>query len=193
MTAVEDRLILEAIITTVMPDDSMHVAPMGPEVDRGLQVWTLKPFQSSTTFANMQRSGRCVVHVVDDSLLIAEAVLGQANHYAAQRSHNLDFVLDAACHWYALRVVEWDTSQPRAIARCEVDDTGVRRLFFGWNRAKHAVVEMAILASRIHILEYSVVEAEIQRCRTLIDKTAGKQEQQAFDLLVDFIAQWKRT
>jgi len=187
MTVVGSRLILEAIITTCSHDDSMHVAPMGPEVDERLEIWVLKPFQSSTTFSNLHRTGACVVHVVDDSMLIAEAVLGRANHYPAKRLGNHCFILEAACHWYALQVVDWDTSQPRAVARCEVNERGVARPFFGWNRAKHAVVEMAILASRVHILERAAIANEIERFRVWIDKTAGNREREAFELLVQYI------
>ncbi len=189
MTGEADRLILEAIVTTERLEESMHVAPMGPEVDEGLQTWTLKPFQSSTTFLNMRRTDRCIVHVVDDALLIAEAVLGQANHYSARWLKDRGFVLEAACHWYALRVVEWDMVQPRAKARCEVVETGIVRPFFGWNRAKHAVVELAILASRRHLLERSVLDLEIDRLRIIVDKTAGQRERQAFQRLVHFIEQ----
>ncbi len=189
MTVVGSRLILEAIITTKSPDDSMHVAPMGPEVDERFETWLLKPFQSSTTFSNLQRSGYCVVHIVDDSMLLAEAVLGRANRYPAKRLGDDGFVLEAACHWYALKVAEWDTSQPRAVARCEVVDHGTTKPFFGWNRAKHAVVEMAILASRVHILEHTVIANEIARYRVLVDKTAGIRERDAFELLVEYIEQ----
>ncbi len=189
MTVVGGRLILEGIVTTVSADRSMHVAPMGPEVDERLQIWVLKPFQSSTTFSNMRRTGSCVVHVVDDSMIIAEAVLGRANDYAARKLINQEFVLEAACHWYALKVVDWDTSHPRAIARCEIVEKGTERPFFGWNRAKHAVVEMAILASRVHLLERSAIAMEIDRYRVWVDKTAGDREREAFELLVHYIEQ----
>ncbi len=189
MTVAGGRLILEAIVTTVSPDLSMHVAPMGPEVDERLHDWVLKPFQSSTTFSNMRRTGSCVVHVVDDAMLIAEAVLGRANHYTARRLKNQDFVLEATCHWYALKVIDWDTSHPRAVTRCEIIEKGAERPFFGWNRAKHAVVEMAILASRLQMLERSTIDIEIERCRVLVDKTAGDRERAAFELLVQYIEQ----
>jgi len=189
LTSDDRRLVLEAIITTELPDGAMHVAPMGPVVDESLQEWVLKPFQSSTTFQNMRRTNRCVVHVVDDAMLIANAVLGIANNYAASRIGDHGYVLSAACHWYALKVADWNTDQSRAIAQCTVIETGVLKPFFGWNRAKHAVVEMAILASRVHILDRATLNAEVERCRVLVEKTAGRHESNAFQLLEKFIQQ----
>lgn len=189
MTKAGHRLILEAIITTELPDGSMHVAPMGPEVDDTFQEWVLKPFQSSTTFQNLRHTNRCVVHVVDDSMLIANAVLGLANQFPSQHVADCGFVLSTACHWYALRVVDWDTSESRAIARCSVVQSKVLKPFFGWNRAKHAVVEMAILASRVHLFDRAMLNAEIERYRTLVEKTAGSHERDAFQLLEKFIQQ----
>ncbi len=187
MTVDGNRLILEAVVTTVSPDHSMHVAPMGPEVDEEQQRWILKPFQSSTTFSNMRRTGSCVVHVVDDAVLIAKAVLGQANDYAAKQRPGHGFILDAACHWIALKVSKWETVNPRAIANCEVLEKGIVRPFFGWNRAKHAIVEMAILASRVQMLESAFIATEIERYRVLVDKTAGEHEREAFELLVRYL------
>jgi hypothetical protein len=189
----DHQLILEAIITTEMPDGSMHVAPMGPEVDDSFQEWVLKPFQSSTTFQNLRNTNRCIVHVVDDSMLIANAVLGMANHYPSQQVAECGFVLSAACHWYALSVVDWNTSDSRAIAQCSVVQSGILKPFFGWNRAKHAVVEMAILASRVHLLDRGMLNAEIERYRVLVSKTAGSQEREAFQHLENYIQQSEGT
>lgn len=192
MTISESRLILEAIITSESPDGSMHVAPMGPEVDEGCASWVLKPFQSSTTFSNMRRSGRCIVHVVDDALLIAKAVLGEANQYPARKIVDRGFVLDAACHWYSLQAVEWNTDHARASVRCKVVESAIMKPFFGWNRAKHAVVEMAILASRVHLIEKPLLEIEIERYRILIEKTAGSCEREAFERLEKYMLQYER-
>ena len=170
----------------------MHVAPMGPHVSDDLLQWTLKPFQSSTTFRNLRASNRCVVNVVDDSMLLTLAVTGQANKAASRFVDSCGFVLDGACHWYALSIQSWDVSQPRAIAQCEVQSTGIERPFFGWNRAKHAVVELAILTSRIDMLTPESIQSEIDRLKVLIDKTAGKSETGAFRLLVDWISNHTR-
>ncbi len=187
MTRSPDELILEAIVTTESEDGSMHVAPMGPQVSQSMDRWLLKPFQTSTTFRNLQRTNRCVVHVVDDALVIAQAVLGNANSYPANSIPGTGFVLDNACHWFALTVTEWDVSHPRALATCQVVEKQVGRPFFGWNRAKHAIVELAILASRVGMLDPSMMQNEIDRLKIMIEKTGSHREFEAFELLSHYI------
>jgi len=180
-------MILEGILTTESVDGSLHVAPMGPEVNESLTSWTLKPFQTSTSYENLRRSGRCVFHVIDDSLLLAKAVLGQANNWPTRFEPTAGFILDETCHWYALRIDKWNTSQDRATASATVVLRQVERAFFGWNRAKHAVVEAAILASRIGMLDHETLIADLERLSVLVQKTAGDRERIAFELLKSFI------
>jgi uncharacterized protein len=180
--------ILEAIVTTE-GELGMHVAPMGPEVSSDFQQWTLKPFQTSTTFANLYRHHRCVVHVCDHSMLLAKAVLGQANGFPANFEPEFGYLLDDACHWFALEVVAWNVEQPRAMAECRVKEQRVIRPFYGWNRAKHAIVELAILVSRAHLLEAGFLEDEVKRLKVLVDKTGGQNEHQAYDLLIQHLRQ----
>lgn len=176
-------MILEGIVTTERADGTMHLAPMGPWVDEGLQTWTLKPFQTSESFANMHRSGRCIFHVVDDALLLAQAVLGLADDRPSQLDSSRGYVLEDACHWYALKLEDWDLSQPRASVRGIVTAHQIHRAFWGWNRAKHAVLEAAILISRKHLLEPQVLDAEFERLKIVVEKTAGDREREAFALL----------
>jgi hypothetical protein len=60
---------------------------------------------------------------------------------------------------------------------------GRTRDFFGFNRAKHAVVEAAILATRLHLLPLAEVAAEYRKLRVIVGKTGGPDEHTAMDLL----------
>ncbi len=180
-------MILEGILTTTNEDGSMHVAPMGPEVDRERLAWTLKPFKTSTTYANLRRTQQAVFHVVDDSLLLAQAVLGQANHAPAHAIQPFGFALDQACEWFALEVTAWDESTQRSIATARLCTHQQQHPFFGWNRAKHAVVEAAILVSRCRWLEPEVIDEQWEPLATMVEKTAGDQERAAFDLLANHL------
>ncbi len=179
-------MIIEGILTTEADEGAMHIAPLGPHVDPDLNTWTLKPFQSSTTFANLHRSSRGVFHIVDDALLLAHAVLGQCNTDAipaATFENGLGWILADTCGWVALQVREWDTSQPRAIAVCDVVARQQVRPFWGWNRAKHSIVELAIIASRVHLMQKDEIERELRHHQSIIQKTAGPLELAAWELL----------
>ncbi len=195
-------MIIEGVLTTEDATGAMHVSPIGPHVDDALSRWTLKPFQSSTTFINLQASSRAIFHVVDDSLLMAAAVLGLCNParplnptldgidskqiesmVAAVFKPEIGWVLDSSCSYYALSIEQWDVTGPRAIANCSLQCRVEKRPFWGWNRAKHSILELAIVASRVQMLERSVIDDELDRHGIIIEKTAGPRELAAWELL----------
>ncbi len=185
-------MILEAIITTADAAGAVNIAPMGPEVAAGnFRRITLKPFRSSRTFANLRHSGTAVVHVTDDVELIAatatgtvdplglvEGLLGEGllGEGRIPRWHKL---VDC-CHWYAVEVESWSDDPLRPHADCRIVHQGVQRPMFGLNRAKHAVVEAAILVTRLGLLGREEVLRQMRDLRPLIDKTGGAAEHRAW-------------
>ncbi len=189
-----DNVILEGIVTTVDEDGRAHIAPMGAVVDDSgrtpLERLVLRPFQTSATFANVRRTGQGVFHVTDDVDLLARAAVGRlepAPELIAAAAVE-GFVLADACRWYAFRVRRIDASSPRARIDAEVVAHGRLRDFFGLNRAKHAVVEAAILATRLAIVPADEVRAEMDRLAVLVRKTGGRSERAAFQFLADYVA-----
>ncbi|MCY3005477.1 MAG: DUF447 family protein [Planctomycetota bacterium] len=180
-------MILEGILTTQSADDRMHVSPIGPHVDRSLETWVLKPFKSSTTFSNLHRSDRAVFHIVDDALLLVQAVLGICNTQdgspAADYRPSVGWVLRGACRAIPLQIDQWDLSQERASANCRAGRCIEIRPFWGWNRAAHSLVELAVVWSRRDLVEQAFLDAEFERHRIVIQKTAGDRELQALALL----------
>jgi hypothetical protein len=89
------------------------------------------------------------------------------------------------CHrWFAVEIESHRQTPPRHEMRCRVVDSALELPFFGFNRAKHAVIEAAILATRTHLLPAAEIRAQVDAWQPLVDKTAGPAEQRAFDLLV---------
>lgn len=184
-------MIIEGLMTSTALDGTAHVAPMGPVVDASLKDWLLRPFQTSTTFANLYRTGTGVFHVVDDCLPIVQAALGLPIDLQFERLDDGAWVIPSACHWYRLELHEWDISQPRAEVKATVAQSAVIRPFWGWNRAKHAVLEATILATRLHLTGVGSVLSELDRMALIVEKTAGDRELQAWQLVSDYIRQWK--
>lgn len=187
--ATADLPIVEGVMTTLNEEGSANIAPMGPRVDREFSQFILRPFITSTTYGNLKRTGQGVFHVVDDVELLARAAIGRLDPLPELMTATQvgGVVLAAACRWYELRVVELDDRQQRTTIRCEVAASGKLRDFFGFCRAKHAVVEAAILATRIGIVPAAEITAELSRLTVIIEKTAGLQERQAFVVLQDYI------
>jgi hypothetical protein len=92
-----------------------------------------------------------------------------------------------ACRWFAFVVTSLDDASERTTIDCRVVAQGAVRPFFGFNRAKHAVVEAAILATRIGIVADEEICRELARLASPVDKTAGPQERRAFEILREYI------
>jgi hypothetical protein len=178
-------MILEGIVTTVGPDGTVNIAPMGPHVDEKMQRFLLRPFPTSQTYMNLKAHGEGVLHVTDDVLLLAKAAVGAVEPVPAlvPAAKVRGFVLADACRYYEFRVVSMDESEPRVRIDVETVHAGRLRDFFGFNRAKNAVLEAAILATRTAFLPAAQIEAEFQRLAILVAKTGGQQEQEAFAFL----------
>ncbi|MCA9078047.1 MAG: DUF447 family protein [Planctomycetaceae bacterium] len=182
-------MILEGIVTTLNEDDSVNVAPMGPILDETMQTLLLRPFQTSTTYHNLKRTSCGVLHVTDDVLLLARAAINALDGVLeTQPANKIDgVVLASACRWYEFEVTSLDDTDERTRIECRIVHVGRLRDFFGFNRAKHAVIEAAILATRVHLLPADEIRAEFDRLAAPINKTAGPQEREAFTLLSEFV------
>lgn len=185
-------MILEGIVTTLDCEERVNVAPMGPDVDQEMSSFLLKPFKTSTTYQNLKREPCGVFNVVDDVFLLAKAAIGKlVSPPPTAKAHQVHGVLlEQACRWYEFEIVDCDDSQDRSIMRAQVVHAGRLRDFFGFQRAKHAVLEAAILATRVHMLESKTILAEYERLKVPIEKTAGDQEREAFDLLFEYVADY---
>jgi hypothetical protein len=185
-------MILEGVVTTLDAAGALNVAPMGPIVDDAITRLTLRPFQTSQTYRNLKAHGCGVFHVTDDVLLIAQAALNRLPElpatFPAERIAGR--VLADCCRWFEFRVVTLDDAQERTRIEAEVVHTGRRRDFFGFNRAKHAVLEATILATRLHLISAEEVRAELARLRLPVDKTAGPSEREAWDLVANYVDAW---
>jgi beta-RFAP synthase len=187
-------MILEGIVTTLGPDGAVNIAPMGPTVDAAMERFLLRPFPTSQTYRNLLHHGEGVLHVTDNVLLLAKAAVGPVEPpprlLPAQRVRGS--VLADACHYYEFRVAAIDDKAERVRIEADVVHTGRLRDFFGFNRAKHAVVEAAILATRTHLLPLGEIEAEFRKLAVLVEKTGGPDEIEAFALLRRHLEEQRR-
>ena len=185
-----DGSILEGVVTTLNADGSVNISPMGPIVDTEVRTLLLRPFQTSTTFQNLQRSGQGVFHVTDDVTLIAHAAVGtpQPLPHLRPAEKVAGMVLADACRWYEFEVESLDDRQQRTFIVARTVARRRNRDFFGFNRARHAVLEAAILATRVHLLPAEEIQAELDRLESAVQKTAGREELAAFDFLCRFVS-----
>jgi hypothetical protein len=182
-------VILEGIVTTLGRDGVLNVAPMGPKVEPAMRRFVLRPYRTSTTYGNLKDRGEGVLHVTDDVLLLARAAIGRDVAVETRPASVVaGRVLVDCCRYYEFRVLDRDDRDARATLVAETVAEGRVRDFFGLNRGKHAVVEAAILATRVDFLSLGEILAEFRRLSPLVEKTGGPAEREAFELLSRHVA-----
>ena len=178
-------MIIESILTSLAADGTVNCAPMG--VEWGDREIVIKPFVDTTTFRNLRATGTAVVNLTDDVMLFAQGATGNVIFPHDPASVVRGVVREAACSWREVEVVSIDDTPPRSRIVTRVVHHGTRREFLGFNRARHAVLEAAILATRTHLLPAPEILAEVARLTVVVNKTAGPREQAAMALVVGVI------
>jgi hypothetical protein len=176
-------VILETIVTTVSREGAVNVAPMGVEWEDPAIV--LKPFVDTATYRNVAATGAAVVNLVDDVRVFARAAVSNPVYPTEPATKVRGAVLVDCCSWREVEVRAIDATPPRSRIETEIVHRGMRREFLGYNRARHAVLEAAIYATRLHLLPRAFLEQEFERLQVIVDKTAGPQEREAMALLTD--------
>lgn len=181
-------MIIETLLTSTDSAGTVNCAPMG--VEWGEETIVIKPFLETVTFRNLRATGAAVINLTDDALLFAQAVTG---HPAAVSPPSFSArvvrgaVLEATTSWREVEVVSVDDTPPRSRIVTRVVHRGTRREWLGFNRARHAVLEAAILATRTHLISPDEIRRDYERLRIIVDKTAGPPEQEAMALLEEFV------
>ena len=178
-------MIVESIVTSVSGAGLVNCAPMG--VEWGDDTIVLKPFLETATYRNVSATGAAVVHLVDDVRLFARAAISNPVYPTVPAEVVRGVVLADCCSWRELDVRSIDSTPPRSRIEAAVVYRGVHREFIGFNRARHAVLETAIYATRLHLLPRPFILEELARLQVIVDKTAGPAEFEAMALLADHI------
>ena len=180
-------MIIETIVTTLDTNGAVNIAPMGVEWTGGDDAPVLKPFLETVTYRNLVATRVAVVNLVDDVRVFARAAISNPSYAVLPATVVRGVVLEVACSWRELEVRSIDTPPPRSRIETEIVHRGFRREFIGFNRARHAVLETAIYATRVHLLARDFLESELARLQVIVDKTAGPDEHEAMATLVDHI------
>lgn len=178
-------MINEIIITTLNDDRSVHIAPMG--VRREDNLFVIAPFKPSTTLENLQRDGQAVINMTDDVRIFAGCLTGHYDWPTVDASHIDGKRLKAALSHIEVEVIRQEDDEIRPVFYCQEQYQENHAPFMGLNRAKAAVLEAAVLVSRLNMLPDDKIDSEIKYLQIAIDKTASEHELQAWAWLMDRI------
>ncbi|MFM9914598.1 MAG: DUF447 domain-containing protein [Rhizobacter sp.] len=179
-------VIYETVVTSVSPAGAPHVAPMGIRY-RGDEV-VLMPYRPSTTLDNIVATGVAVLNIVVDTRVFAGSVTGRKTWDTVPATAVSAVRLACALSHVELRLIERLDEEQRAVLRLTRVHESVHAPFIGINRAQAAVVEGAVLVSRLHMLPPAKVDSEMAYLQIAIDKTAGPEEHEAWGWLREAVA-----
>jgi uncharacterized protein len=183
-------MIVESVVITLGADARPHIAPMGVIWQEGSPI--LAPFRPSQTLDNLVRTGAAVINHTNDVRIFAGCLTGRRD-WPVRPAHRIEGrVLEGALSHQELKVerVEEDAVRPRF--HCRVVHEAAHGMFRGFNRAQAAVIEAAILVSRLHLLPRDKIEREMGYLAIAVGKTAGPRETEAWGWLTAEIAAFYR-
>ncbi len=183
-------MIRETIVTTRNPDGAAHIAPMGIHLEDNYLIFL--PFRPSTTLENLVRERCAVVNYTDDVRIFAGALTGRYDWpvCAPTRISGWRLAQTLAHAEVEIERFQDDSVRPRVYGRVVYEHSHAP--FQGFNRAQSAVVEAAILVSRLDRLPWSKIEAELTYLQIAVEKTAGPEELTAWDWLMERVAAYRR-
>jgi hypothetical protein len=178
-------MIIESIFSTLGSDSQPNFAPMG--ITWGESELTVRPFRDTATYRNLLATGYGVLSLTDDVLPFVQTSLYRADlpHFPAHQVPGV--VLQGACSWRELQLISVAGSPERAEIRCRVIHTGQLREFLGFCRASVAVLEAAILATRLPAQTPAAVYEIMRHYAQIVAKTGSDNDRQAFQLVEQFI------
>ena len=182
-------MIQELIVSTQNKLGVAHLAPMGIH-SNGDDIIIL-PFRPSTTLNNLLETHTAVLNYCDDVRVFAGCLTGRRDFalIPAEKINGVVLACTLAHTEVELVRIEDDATRPKLF--CKAIHTVNHAPFQGFNRAQYAVLEAAILISRLNMLPLEKIEAEINYLRIGLEKTAGDKEREAWGWLMAVIDEHK--
>lgn len=178
-------MIYETIITSLDNQNNPNVAPFGIQLQDGLVV--ISPYKPSVTLDNILATQHAVMNLTDDVRVFAGALTRRQAWTLLPATKITGVRLAEVLVHKELKLVKVNDDDLRPQLFFEVLHEEQHESFKGFNRAQAAVIELAVLASRLQMLPKDKVMSEFNYLKIAIDKTAGERELQAWGWLADKI------
>jgi uncharacterized protein len=180
-------MIIEAIVSTLDESGAPNFAPMGVTIDEDEAFITVHPYRKTRTCRNLVTSGYGVVNFSDDALAYVQCGLYHAVLPNFPASTIPGVVYRETCSWQEMALASQGGSGERAKLQFRMLHKGRHKEFLGFCRARNAVIEATILATRLDFYDPDIVNQQLMRYGEIIEKTGGASEKQAFQLVQDFV------
>lgn len=176
-------MIFETIITSQNLQGDVHITPFGIQEKNGFVL--ISPFKPSTTLENIVSTKHAIVNFTDDVRIFAAALTKKMQCELLPANVIDGMRLAQTLAHKELMLTKVDDDPLRPTLWLEVVHEAQHNPFKGFNRAQAAVIELAVLVSRLHMLPKEKVVQEKAYLQIAIDKTAGPNELEAWQALVE--------
>ena len=174
--------IRECILTTLDKGGNIHVSPMGIHEHEAHII--ILPFKPSITLNNLENQGTATLNYTDDVRIYAGCLTGHGNWPTCTTKIIQGARLENCISHTEVKVIQKTDDRVRPKYFCKVVHEAIHAPFHGYNRAQFAVIELAILVSRLHMLDVEKINREIEFLKPKIEKTAGPREREAWNWLM---------
>lgn len=182
-------MIIEAIVSTVNEEGMANFAPMGVEFT-GPDAITLRPFRTSQTYRNLLVVGEGVANLTDDALVFVQTALFSHTPAHVGGHWVRAPILRDALSYYEFVVTRLEDDREPARVEARVVSRGGETRFSGLCRARFAVIEATIDATRIHLLGMEVVRERLQGWRRIVERTGGPRERRALEMVEEYLRRY---
>lgn len=186
-------MIIESIISTLNSNDGrVNFAPMGIHIHDHLynpalvEEFELHLYKGSQTFSNLYSASEGVINLTDDVLAFVETALfsrelpvSPSKMVSAPRMAGANTVLEFS-------VISFDRGREPARVKGKLLYHAVFGGFEGFRRAQSAVLEIAIMATRLDHIPLSEIKQHLGIHEQIILKTGGIKEKQALKRVKDY-------
>jgi hypothetical protein len=184
-------MIFETIVTTASPAGAVHIAPMGVRYDGECVI--LMPFKPSTTLENILASRCAVLNLTTDTRVFAGCVTGRRDWPVVPAETIPCVRLATSLNHAELHLAEVRDDPTRPVLLMTRGFAAHHAEFAGFNRAQAAIIEGAVLISRLHMLPAAKIDSELAYLQIAIDKTAGPAELEAWQWLHEAVEKFRAT
>ncbi len=183
-------MIQEVIVTTQNAEGATHIAPMGVHVVN--DEFIILPFRPSTTLNNILQSESAVINYIGDVRVFAGCLTGKRDWPLTAAEKIPGHYLSSALAHKEIKLVRVEDDETRPKLFCKAIHAVNHAPFQGYNRAQFAVLELAILVSRLNRLPLEKINAEIEYLSIGLHKTAGEKELEAWGWLMKLVENHKQ-
>lgn len=178
-------MIRETIVATVDQHGQAHLAPLGIIAEG--DGWIIAPFHPSATLNNLRGVPFAVANFTDDVRVFAGCLTDRRQWPTTACDEFIVPRLTTALAHMELAVTHVAEDEQRPRFHCHVLRSAMHAPFKGFNRAQAAVIEAAILVSRLNMLPRDKIERELSYLEIAISKTASPAEEEAWSWLMEAV------